>query len=95
MDCYKQNQTSVVDTILEQVVTEDSNITALEEGVEAEILFVIAMDVIGARTKKMIWEAPPELSPAQSSPSNFTHFLSNCFKASSLFKMANRVPLPR
>lgn len=94
-DCYNQSYISVEETLLRQALNEDSDITGLEEAVEAAKLFVKAIDVIDARSRKMIWETSLGLSTTQSLPSNITYIFSKCWENWSLFNMEKGVPLSR
>lgn len=62
-DFYNQPYISVLGTFSMQFFNEDSDITKLEEVLEATKLFVEAMDGTAARTRRMILEAPSRLPP--------------------------------
>lgn len=92
-ECYNQSYISKVETFSREDLTEDLDCTGLEGVAEVPKGFVKAMDGMAARTREVMWEAPPELSPMQSFPSHSPHFLSNVSKDSSPFKLWKGVPL--
>lgn len=74
-----------METFERLVLSEDSDIKVSAEVVATAQTYVSAMDIIQARGKRMMCDAPSGLLATQFFPGHVVNFRSNCFQNPSLF----------
>lgn len=80
-------------TFLRLIVSEDANVNALCEIIEAVKVILRAPNNVTARKRKVVWEVLPNQFPTYTFQSHISHFLSTQFEDSGRSQMGSGVLL--
>lgn len=78
--CFKESSLGAVEVFARQMLNEESDIICQADAQGAAKVLVSAINVIGARQKRLLGDSLRSLFPTKRFPTRIMHLLSNCFR---------------